>query len=160
MDPHSQEDPDTDLMTVYDFTRRGEDLHSQLQAFAALLGVSTQTCDTIAAWMYYHTISLYLSGVFDGTLFGGRSAAQLSENERTGHIEGILQRSDEVLQQSEVSHVFLLLPLRIAGNRCSNMTSCREVMRRIDDLQSHFAIAGTVKNELLKEWSSRSLYTR
>lgn len=155
-DSHSHENIHISSITLRELSQRGEQLHSQLTSFAFSLVKST-AYDTSAAWMYYHAISLYLSGIFDHILPRICLIAQSSDHEAMAHIEGILQHSDEVLQQSQVSHVFVLLPLRIAGNRCSSTSHCREVLKRVELLQGQFAIAGTVRDELLKTWSLRPL---
>lgn len=148
---------DTDPTTTYELLQAGQDLHSELLAFATVLRSSTQAHDISVAWMYYHALSIYLSGIFDYTLSGVCTVPFSREAEITTHLEGILKRSDEALQQSQVSQVFLLLPLRIAGNRCSNSKQCQEVLKRLDILQGQFAVATAFRGELLQMWSSRSL---
>lgn len=152
----NHEHTSTHSLTLRDFSQKGEHLHSQLTSFACSLVEST-AYDASAAWMYYHAISLYLSGIFDHTLPGILPVAQSSDHEIMVHIDGILEHSDEVLQQSQVSHIFLLLPLRIAGNRCGNTGRCREVLKRVEILQNQFAIARTVRDELLKTCPLQSL---
>jgi hypothetical protein len=107
--------------------------------------------------MYYHAISIYLSSIFDYILSEVCTTISLQAEEITLHLEGILTRSDEALQQNQVSQVFLLLPLRIAGNRCSTSKQCYEVLKRLDVLRRQFAVAAAFRSELLDLWSSRSL---
>jgi hypothetical protein len=137
--------------------RTGHALQCQLEAFASILLASTQAHDHSVGWMYYHALSIYLSGIFDYTLSEVRTTLPLRADEITVHLEGILTRSDEALQQNQVSQVFLLLPLRIAGNRCSTSKQCYEVLKRLDMLRTQFAVAAAFRSELLNLWSSRSL---
>ena len=158
MDSHNAENMDVDPTKMYKLVREGQDLHSQLAAFASALHMSTSAQDISVAWMYYHALSIYLSGVFDYTLSEVCAIPSLRDDEITVHLEGILKRSDEALQQSQTSRVFLLLPLRIAGNRCNEWKQCQEVLTRIDALRDQFAVAAAFRTELLQIWSSRSLH--
>lgn len=56
-------------MMLREFSQKGEYLHSQLTDFACSL-IGSTAYDASAAWMYYHAILLYLSGIFDHTLPG------------------------------------------------------------------------------------------
>lgn len=157
-DSHNLANVDVDPTTMYELVQEGQDLHSQLVAFAAILCVSGNAHDISAAWMYYHAISIYLSGIFDYILTEVCTVPSLTDDEILVHVEGILKQSDEALHQSQTSQVFLLLPLRIAGNRCSKSKQCREVLKRLDILQGKFAVATAFRTELLQIWLSRSLY--
>ena len=158
MDSHNAGNMDVDPTKMYKLIREGEELHSQLADFASALHVGRSAQDISVAWMYYHALSIYLSGVFDYTLSEVCAIPSLRDDEITVHLEGILKRSDEAVQQSQTSRVFLLLPLRIAGNRCSNWNQCQEVLNRIDVLRDQFAVATAFRTELLQIWSSRSLH--
>jgi hypothetical protein len=157
VEAHHIERADTEASTTNELIQTGQNLHSQLETFASLLRANTQAHDHSVAWMYYHALSIYLSGIFDHTLSELCTTLSLRAGETTLHLEGILTRSDEALQRSHVSQVFLLLPLRIAGNRCSTPKQCREVLKRLDALQRQFAVAAAFRSELLDLWSSRSL---
>lgn len=158
MESHNAGNMDVDPTKMHKLVNEGQELHSQLAAFASALYVSTSAQDISVAWMYYHALSIYLSGVFDYTLSEVCAIPSLRDDEITVHLEGILNRSDEALQQTRTSRVFLLLPLRIAGNRCSNWKQCQEVLNRIDILRDQFAVATAFRNELLQIWSSWSLH--
>ena len=158
MDSHNAENMDVDPTKMHKLIREGQELHSKLVAFASSLHVRMSAQDISVAWMYYHALSIYLSGVFDYTLSEVCAIPSLRDDEITVHLDGILKRSDEALQQSQTSRVFLLLPLRIAGNRCSNWKQCQEVLSRIDVLRDQFAVATAFRTELLHIWSSRSLH--
>jgi hypothetical protein len=158
MDSYSAENMDIDPTTMHELIKEGQGLHSQLSAFSSTLYVTTSAQETSVAWMYCHALSIYLSGVFDYTLSEVCAIPSLRDDEIEVHLEGILTRSDEAIQHSQTSRVFLLLPLRIAGNRCSNWKQCQEVLSRIDILRDRFAVATAFRTELLQIWSSRSLH--
>jgi hypothetical protein len=160
IDSHHPENVDSEPIEIYELVQAGGSLRIQLAAFASVLRASAHAHDYSVAWMYYHAISIYLSGIFDYTLSEVCTTLSLQADEITLHLEGILARSDEALQKSHVSQVFLLLPLRIAGNRCRNLEQCREVLERLEVLQRQFAVATAFRTELLQMWSSRSLEIR
>jgi hypothetical protein len=157
IDSHHPKNFDSEPIEIHELVQAGRSLRTRLAAFASLLQASAHAHDYSVAWMYYHAISIYLSGIFDYTLSEVCTILSLRADEITIHLEGILTRSDEALQQNQVSQVFLLLPLRIAGNRCSSSKQCHEVLRRLDVLRTQFAVAAAFKIELLDVWSSRSL---
>ena len=158
MDSYNAENMDVDPTTMHELIEEGQGLHSQLAAFSSALHMSISTQDTSVAWMYYHALSIYLSGVFDYIISEVCAIPSLQDEEITVHLEGILKRSDEAIQHSQTSRVFLLLPLRIARNRCSNWKECQEVLKRLDILRDQFAVATAIRTELLQIWSSRSLH--
>jgi len=158
MDTYNTENMDVDPTKMHELVKEGEELHSQLAAFSSALHLSMSAQDISVAWMYYHALSIYLSGIFDYTLSEVCAIPSLRDDEIAVHLEGILKRSDEALQRSSTSRVFLLLPLRIAGNRCSSWKQCQEVLSRIDILRDQFAVATAFRTELLQIWSSRSLH--
>jgi hypothetical protein len=157
IDSRHPQDVDTEPIGIHELVHTGHNMESQLSTFASLLRANTQAHDNSIAWMYYHALSIYLSGISDLTLSEVRSTLPLRADEITVHLEGILTRSDEALRQNQVSQVFLLLPLRIAGNRCSTSKQCHEVLKRLDVLQRQFAVAAAFRSELLQMWLSRSL---
>jgi hypothetical protein len=154
---HDVETIDPDTSTIFELIQTGQNLHSQLATFASLLRASPQAPDNNVAQMYYHALSIYLSGIFDYTLSPLRTTLSLQPDEITAHLEGILTHSSEAQQQNQVSQVFLLLPLRIAGNRCSNSKQCREVLKRLDILRKQFAVAAAFRTEVLEMWAEREL---
>jgi hypothetical protein len=101
------EDTDVDPITMYELIQNGQELHSQLAAFASLLHVSMNAHDISVAWMYYHALSIYLSGIFDYTLSEVCTIHSLQDDEITMHLEGILKQSNATLQYSQTSQVFL-----------------------------------------------------
>lgn len=151
---------DSEPTTVFELVREGKALRSRLVVFSSFFCENTQALDISMAWIYYYAVSIYLSGIFDYTLCGtcDSTGISLTDNELTIHVEGILRWSEESLRHNQVSHVFLLIPLRIAGNRCSNSKQCQGVLKRLEILQGQFAVAAAFRTELLQLWSSRSLY--
>lgn len=151
---------DADPNTVSELIQEGKALRSRLVVFSSFLCENTQALDISMAWIYYYAVSIYLSGIFDYTLIGvcDSTGISMTDEQLTVHVEGILRWSEESLRHNQVSHVFLLIPLRIAGNRCSTSKQCQEVLKRLEILQGQFAVAAAFRTELLQLWSSRSLY--
>lgn len=85
MDSHNAENMDVDPTKMYKLVREGQELHSKLAAFASSLHVSIIAQDTSVAWMYYHALSIYLSGVFDYTLSEVCAIPSLRDDEITVH---------------------------------------------------------------------------
>ena len=101
MDSHNAENMEVDPTRMYELIQEGQELHSQLAVFTSALHVSTSTQDISVAWMYYHALSIYLSGVFDYTLSEVCAIPSLRDDEILVHLEGILKRSDKTYNRRD-----------------------------------------------------------
>jgi hypothetical protein len=100
-------------------------------------------------------MSIYLSGLCDYQVLPSKVNLSLQEEEIQYHTESIICRSGVALENSQVSAVLLLLPLRIAGNRCRTLNGFSEILRLLDRIEGGFAVARAFKGELMEIWAER-----
>lgn len=141
------------------FRTVGVRLQAQLVAFASSFTSPMTLEEEMPARAYSYAMLIYLSGVFDH----GISFCQptnppiLDSREIAVYREGIIHLCDQALKQGRVSSVLLLVPLRIAGNRCDTSMQCRKVLDLVCQIKRSFAVAEAFRGELVEIWKSRGL---
>jgi len=100
-------------------------------------------------------MSIYLSGLCDYQVFPEEVDVSLQEEEIQHHVESIIFGSSMALETGQISTVFLLLPLRIAGNRCRTLEACTEILRQLSRIEGSFGAATAFNLELTGIWASR-----
>jgi hypothetical protein len=130
-------------------------IHSQLNHFNHTLTTSAPTPSTNIACIYYHAMSIYLSGLCDYQVLPDEVDLSLPEEEIQHHAESIISRCGKALNDGQVSVVLLLLPLRIAGNRCRTTDGCGEILRLLERIEGGFGVAASFKGELIGIWAER-----
>jgi hypothetical protein len=116
--------------------------------------------ELLIGYVYYHAISIYLSGSFDyyehWTWPGAPTAPILPRSQIDWHVSEILRISQELLAQG-ISGVLLFFPLRVAGARAIDMVS-REII--LDLLRTTarrgFIVADAFTVDLSELWASQN----
>lgn len=145
--------------TSPDITEAACSLKLQLDHFGCELAATSVNSETSVGWIYYHATSIYLSGLFDYILSGTGCIISLTGAEVKFHTVGLLSRTKIALRECSVSSLLLLLPLRIAGNRCNTPTEFREVIDQLTEIERVFAITSAFKRELQQIWHTRAAYS-
>jgi hypothetical protein len=100
-------------------------------------------------------MSIYLSGLSDYQVLPESTQLSLQEEEIQHHTESIIFRTGKALDAGQVSAVLLLLPLRVAGNRCRTLDGCGEIMKLLERIEGGFGVAAAFKEELMGIWTER-----
>ena len=100
-------------------------------------------------------MSIYLSGLSDYQVLPEAVNLSLPEEEIQHHAENIISRCGKALDNGQVSMVLLLLPLRVAGNRCRTLDGCGEILRMLERIEGGFGVAAAFKGELMRIWAGR-----
>lgn len=100
-------------------------------------------------------MAIYLSGLGDYQVLPDDADVSLREEEIQHHTGSIISRGRIALEAGQVSALFLLLPLRIAGNRCRTSDGCDEILRQLCLIEGNFGVAAAFKSELIDIWASR-----
>ena len=99
---------------------------------------------------------IYLSGLCDYQVLPDEIAnLSLPEEVIQYHTENIISRCGTALDECQVSAVLLLLPLRVAGNRCRTLDGCAEILRLLGRIEGGFGVAGAFRGELMGIWAER-----
>jgi hypothetical protein len=150
----------------------------QLQRFAAdgfalqlqLLDLAKTICrpqpvdyedeQTILAQLYYFATSIYLSGVYDYDCIWqehGILTPILSRPLIEQYVLRILEHSASAIHSSNISHLLLLVPLRIAAARCSTQEQQRQIQDLLLKIRTTFAVASAFLAEVRDLWALRQL---
>lgn len=115
---------------------------------------------TIMAQLYYSATSIYLSGVYDYDCVWSKhciSTPILSQPIIEEHVVRILELGASAIHSSNISHLLLLVPLRIAAARCSNQEQQRQIQDLLMRIQTTFAVAYAFLAEIRGLWAFRQL---
>ncbi|KAF1932134.1 uncharacterized protein M421DRAFT_416861 [Didymella exigua CBS 183.55] len=112
--------------------------------------------ETLLAQLYYHTISIYLDGIFSYQVpFTATSAPVSPVLDRItvdNHVDSILSLSQGLLAQGTAG-IFLFFPLRVAGARARNSWTQAEILRLLRIIVKRgFAVATSFVEDLNNLW--------
>lgn len=106
---------------------------------------------------YFSATSIYLSGVFDYEMFYWQSldlpTSTLNENEIQLHVAIILALSQRVLDETRLSPLLLLFPLRVASARAGQTEQKEQILSLLGRVRSNFAVAGAIVADVTNLWS-------
>lgn len=124
-------------------------------------GIQEEQPDTemLVAQLYYHTISIYLDGVFSYhapfTTMNAPASPILDCHTIDSHVESILTLSQELLVQGTAG-IFLFFPLRVAGARARDSQTQAEILRLLHVIVKRgFAVALSFVEDLSELWAQR-----
>jgi hypothetical protein len=128
--------------------------YTDFKKWSAEYDVLEQNFQSILAAVYFHGISIYLSGVFDyHTQFSDIVTPAISHAIIQSHIDMILTKTAFAMKTTNLSPVLFFFPLRVAGAR---VTSIREMDSILDLLQGaskrNFPVAGAFIEDLMSLW--------
>ncbi|KAF2832495.1 hypothetical protein CC86DRAFT_281065 [Ophiobolus disseminans] len=118
--------------------------------------------ELLIAQVYYHAISIYLSGTFDYHMHwagsNGPDAPMLSRSQIDQHVSKILLLSHALLILG-VSGILLFFPLRVAGARATDDHARNEIMGLLQTtVVRGFVVAEAFQVDLSELWGGKSLY--
>ena len=113
---------------------------------------------TILAQLYYFATMIYLSGVYDYDCTWqehGIPTPILSRPLIEEYVRRILDHSVSAIHSSNISHLLLLVRLRIAAARCRTQEQQRQVQDLLLKIQATFAVAYAFLAEIKDLWALR-----
>lgn len=125
----------------------------------ASLDNQDKSLEILLASVYYHTISIYLDGVFSYHMpFTAAHAPASPILDRTAigdHVANILNLSQELLAQGTAG-ILLFFPLRVAGARASNHGLQTKILILLHTIvQRGFMVASSFVEDLNRLWVQR-----
>lgn len=146
--------------------------HDSFQLYTAGLGSDTHTDPAhtkdqdagqhyiYLANVFFAAVSIYLSGIFDYEIVHWQSMGlpvpNLDEQQIQKHLSDILTLTAIVLDNTTISPLLLLFPLRIAGARSSEEWQQTLVIQLLERVERDFAVAGAFKGDLRALWARRA----
>ncbi|UPK94835.1 hypothetical protein LCI18_005770 [Fusarium solani-melongenae] len=111
------------------------------------------------AEVFFSATSIYLSGVFDYEIVHWQNMAipvpNLSEEEIQTHVSTILVLSSMILDNSKISPVLVLFPLRVAGARSWDQWQHDCIIELLEKIEQTFPVAAAFRVDLGALWASR-----
>ncbi|KAF4989619.1 hypothetical protein FDECE_14655 [Fusarium decemcellulare] len=111
------------------------------------------------ATVFHAATSIYLSGVFDYEMNHwqkmGITVPNLGEDDIQMHVSTILVLGSAILDDSKVSPLLLLFPLRVAGARSWEQWQQDVILELLGKIEWTFPVASAFKGDLSRLWASR-----
>ena len=108
------------------------------------------------AMIYYHAISIYLSGTFDYFPYWDENHIQaptLLSSLIEAHVTAILQMVAVALKETNLAGILSLFPLRVAGARARTLEHRFEIARMLGEITSRgFVVADAFTMDLEQLW--------
>jgi len=110
---------------------------------------------TALSEIYYHAISIFLSGIFDyrshwNEMPNPALAMSVIEN----HVSAILTCTEIALQTTNVAGALFLFPLRVAGARVGSSVQKEAIIMMLRAISTgNFVVAGAFVEDLTQLWA-------
>lgn len=111
----------------------------------------------LLALIYYHGISIFLSGIYDyRTFWTSYLTPQLTEDEIQHHVQAILTMTEKALYGTNLAGILFFFPLRVAGARSGgNSVSQIRIITMLKAIQArNFVVADAFVDDLRSLWSA------
>ncbi|KAH7050224.1 hypothetical protein B0J12DRAFT_753676 [Macrophomina phaseolina] len=112
--------------------------------------------DDLAAFVFLHATSIYLSGIFDRRLhlFSTTPSAILSPDRVGIHVASILNGTEAAIDQTRLCGLLFLYPLRVAAARAATSPEQKRIADTFAKIgQQGFAIVRVFQEEITEVWS-------
>jgi hypothetical protein len=117
---------------------------------------------SVLATIYFHAISIYLSGIFDyryqfqKIIMSPSPSPTLSQAAIDAHVEGILSRTEMSLNTTNIGGILYFFPLRVAGARAISVGQKTLILEMLGQISSRsFVVANAFVSDLKSVWGVR-----
>jgi len=111
------------------------------------------------AWIFHSAISIYLSGVYDYDHIWNTYDIKtpiLSQFQIESHANKILENISLALEETNVTPLVFLFPLRIAGARAKTDAQQKQIRLLLARISRSFRVANAISSDLGGVWASRA----
>jgi len=146
----------------------GLSIQSALESWRASAPASSPSSSTkmnddqmILALIYYHAISIYLSGTFDyHTHWNDHHipTPMLPPNEIQKHVTVILNMVNSTLEQTNLAGILFFFPLQVAGSRVQSVQQRSGISRMLRHISRRgFVVADAFTVDLEELWERKGI---
>jgi hypothetical protein len=118
-----------------------------------------QDTELLISLIYFHALSIYLSGIYDyhsEFVLSNAVLPLLSQSQVEHHLSSIIRITDFALRETKLAGLLFLFPLRVAASRSRTMYYRTELLKLIRMMRNKgFAILETFELEILCIWAER-----
>lgn len=114
------------------------------------------------AWIFHSAISIYLSGVYDYDQIWSIyhiATPGLPQVEIEKHVSKILECTSFALEDTNVTALVFLFPLRIAGARATTIGQREQIRSLLAQISCNFRVADAIASDLAAIWARRASNT-
>lgn len=121
--------------------------------------VEQNSSQSILAIVYFHGISIYLSGIFDYfSQFNGLVTATVPRPVIQSHVDMILEKTQIALKSTNLSPVLFFFPLRVAGARATTIRETESILEMLQEISRRsFPVAHVFADDLTSLWKRRGI---
>jgi hypothetical protein len=111
------------------------------------------------ATIYFHAISIYLSGIFDYRCqFIDIITPTISQAAVQGHVDVILAKTQTALRTSNLGPVLFFFPLRVAGARVTSLPETESILAMLREISRRsFVVADAFTTDLKSLWQHKGI---
>jgi hypothetical protein len=135
------------------------DWFANFQKWSADTGTPEYHPHSILAVIYFHAISIYLSGIFDYRIqYSKMATPTISQAVVQNHVNVILQMTEIVLKTANLAAVLLFFPLRVAGARVTTTQETELICAMLEEISMRgFVVADAFTADLKSLWREKEI---
>lgn len=135
------------------------DWYAAFERWSADTGTPAHNPQSLLATIYFHSISIYLSGIFDyRAQFSEIPAPTISQTVVQKHVDAILQMTEITLKTTNLAAVLFFFPLRVAGARVTASPETESIHAMFRDISSRgFVVADAFMADLKTLWRRKGI---
>ncbi|KAH1435384.1 hypothetical protein KXX32_008714 [Aspergillus fumigatus] len=135
------------------------DWYATFQKWSADTGTPAHNPQSILATIYFHSISIYLSGIFDyRAQFNGIPTPTISPAVVQNHVDAILWMAEIALKTTALASVLFFFPLRVAGARVTAAAETESIHAMFRDISARgFVVADAFTADLRSLWRRKGI---
>jgi hypothetical protein len=131
--------------------------HSSFQDWLRIIPSAEDDPRSHLAALYYHGISIFLSGIFDHNFqFNNIASPTLPFEKIQEHVNGILSEAIKALETTNLAGILLFFPLRVAGSRVISEKQKSTILTMLNEISRRsFVVADAFVEDLTALWVER-----
>ncbi|RYP23413.1 hypothetical protein DL765_001118 [Monosporascus sp. GIB2] len=135
------------------------DWYANFQQWSAGTGTPEDNPQSILATIYFHGISIYLSGIFDyRSQFNEIPTPTISQAVVQNHVDAILGKTETTLKTANLAPVLFFFPLRVAGARVTTIREAESIRVMLQEISARgFVIADAFTADLNSLWRRKGI---
>ncbi|GAQ09186.1 hypothetical protein ALT_6507 [Aspergillus lentulus] len=135
------------------------DWYATFQKWSADTGTPAHNPQSVLATIYFHSISIYLSGIFDyRAQFNDIPAPTISQVVVQKHVDAILRMTEICLKTTNLAAVLFFFPLRVAGARVTAASETESIHAMFRDISTRgFVVADAFMADLKSLWRRKGI---
>jgi hypothetical protein len=136
-----------------------DDWLANFKRWSECTGTPEHNHESILATIFFHGISIYLSGIFDyHSQFNDIVAPTISPAVIQSHVDAILERTEIALQTSNLGALLFFFPLRVAGARVTTIQETESILSMLREISSRsFIVADAFTADLKNLWRVKGI---